>query len=525
MTLTELAKGRLTLPLILFVATVLSRLPFASRMLFHMDSVQYALALKQYDIGLHQPHPPGYFVYVVLGRMMQWIVPDPNMAFVSLSILFTAGTVIVVYLLARALFDDRSALISAVFAMTSPNLWFYGEIAMNYGLESFFSAAIAYACWQVHTRKDARYLAVLVILLGLSGGVRQNTPVFLFPLVLYACKEMPLRSLLLAILALCAVSLGWFVPMLVSTGGWEAYRGAFHELLQFHVGPQSVFETGVAKLVLHARALITFLVYGMGGGFVLLLFSFYVMVRRCAFDDMRRDLLSFFACWIAPAFCFYLFVVIHPGNPGHVLVIMPPFFILLTQALRYLHQELSALLPWQWHRTMVLLVVSTNLYIFLASELQVSSRFIRAHDHNLQAIISRFRAFNPENTVLFITPYSYYGFRHIMYYVPEYFVCSPQLIGMKGQKRVYFAGMNRETIRMDTITIPPKIDTFASLAMNSDTNGMHDSSGIRIDVVNQESYVFSGSITHALRLFPDLPLKIGQDIAIRYTGNGGNHPL
>ena len=51
----------------LSLLTVLSRLPYRARMLYNWDAVQFALALGEYDVVKHQPHPPGYILYVALG--------------------------------------------------------------------------------------------------------------------------------------------------------------------------------------------------------------------------------------------------------------------------------------------------------------------------------------------------------------------------------------------------------------------------------------------------------------------------
>src|SRR5919198_1092555 len=59
---------------LLSVVTVASRLPYRTRMLYNWDSVQFALALREYDVVKHQPHPPGYVLYVALGRRV-FLVP------------------------------------------------------------------------------------------------------------------------------------------------------------------------------------------------------------------------------------------------------------------------------------------------------------------------------------------------------------------------------------------------------------------------------------------------------------------
>ncbi|MBI4245911.1 MAG: glycosyl transferase, partial [Candidatus Rokubacteria bacterium] len=54
----------------LSLLAVLSRLPYRARMLYNWDAVQFALALREYDVVKHQPHPPGYILYVGLGRLV-----------------------------------------------------------------------------------------------------------------------------------------------------------------------------------------------------------------------------------------------------------------------------------------------------------------------------------------------------------------------------------------------------------------------------------------------------------------------
>ena len=105
-------KNNFILPLFLFLATILTRIPFTSKLLYHMDSIQFALALEQFDVTVHQPHPPGYFLYVMLGRLFNIFIGDPNSTFVAISILFSALTVVVVYYLGIELFDSKCALIA-----------------------------------------------------------------------------------------------------------------------------------------------------------------------------------------------------------------------------------------------------------------------------------------------------------------------------------------------------------------------------------------------------------------------------
>ena len=49
-------------------------LPFLSPNLEDVDSINFALGLRDFDPGRHQPHPPGYPVYIALGRMSLFLV-------------------------------------------------------------------------------------------------------------------------------------------------------------------------------------------------------------------------------------------------------------------------------------------------------------------------------------------------------------------------------------------------------------------------------------------------------------------
>lgn len=127
--------------------------------------------------------------------------------------------------------------------MTSPDLWFHGEIALTYIIEAFFSTFIALLCWKIY-KGEHRYIWISVIALAVAGGIRQNTMVFLFPLWLFSVKEVQIRKIIVSVCLLIGCCLLWFVPMITITGGWDAYQEAFSELWRFHTGRYSVFEKG-----------------------------------------------------------------------------------------------------------------------------------------------------------------------------------------------------------------------------------------------------------------------------------------
>src|SRR5690242_6688338 len=94
---------------LLISATALTRTVFRSRFLYDIDSVNFALALQRFDPAVHQPHPPGYFLYVYLGKLSNAIFHDANTALVVISIVASCGTVATLYLLASIWFGRSAA--------------------------------------------------------------------------------------------------------------------------------------------------------------------------------------------------------------------------------------------------------------------------------------------------------------------------------------------------------------------------------------------------------------------------------
>ena len=118
---------------ILIAATALTRFAFRSHFLYDIDSVNFTLALRHFDPGVYQPHPPGYFLYVRLGMLSNLIFHDANSALVAVSILASCGTVAMIHLLASAWFRTtpfgRSAgLFAGLLFVASPLAWFHGTV-------------------------------------------------------------------------------------------------------------------------------------------------------------------------------------------------------------------------------------------------------------------------------------------------------------------------------------------------------------------------------------------------------------
>ena len=71
-------------PILVIAAIYLAaHLAFLAPALEDIDSINFALGLRHFDVADHQPHPPGYPVYIALGKMADAILQQvaPSVGF------------------------------------------------------------------------------------------------------------------------------------------------------------------------------------------------------------------------------------------------------------------------------------------------------------------------------------------------------------------------------------------------------------------------------------------------------------
>ena len=54
---------------VLALIFALTHLPYLASTLEDIDSVNFALGVRDFDVASHRPHPPGYPVYIALGKV------------------------------------------------------------------------------------------------------------------------------------------------------------------------------------------------------------------------------------------------------------------------------------------------------------------------------------------------------------------------------------------------------------------------------------------------------------------------
>lgn len=422
--------------LLLVLAVGLSRLAFRSHFLYDIDSVNFALALQRFDTGVHQPHPPGYYLYVYLGRAANILFGDANASFVAISILASCGAVAVIHLLTCEWFGPSPALFAGAMFVLSPLVWFHGTVALTYMVETFFSALIGYTCWRV-VCGSRKLILVAACLLGLAAGFRPSSVLFLTPIVLVALafvpKKLAAASVALFVCTVCA----WFFPMVHEAGGFQQYVSALVSLWQMVPAKQTVFNSSVINSIARLLTIagIFALCFGCPSALVFRL-------SRIHFEERNRKL-AFTCAWIAPGLLFFTFVFLKFVNSGYLLLLCPPAFAWFgASASQWYHSGRPAK---QFKIGVIFALAALNVVIYLRSPLYCTYGAVRRFERDLTNIVNALpKVASAEHALIIGFDSHFLGYRHAGYYLPDYLTLQfPELKYTTGA--VVFAMQRRNT--------------------------------------------------------------------------------
>ena len=214
-----------------------AHLPLLPPALDDIDAINFALGVRDFDVARHQPHPPGYPVFIALAKassaaMRATGISEPEARGLALlSVLSGAALVVLLVALFRAVDgDERRAWWTALVAVTAPTFWFTAlrPLSDMSGL-AFAVAAQAPLAAVLCGRAAGRALVGGAFLAGLAIGVRSQTFVLTLPLLavaLAAARQVRLPERLAALAAFAAGVLVWGIPLVAASGGLTGYAVA-----------------------------------------------------------------------------------------------------------------------------------------------------------------------------------------------------------------------------------------------------------------------------------------------------------
>ncbi len=238
----------------------LAHVPFLATSLEDIDSVNFALGVRDFDVATHRPHPPGYPVYIALGKIATAIAgfgvdaPASRLEAKALAVLSLLAALAAIPLLYRifAALDaspgfDSQAIAAVAVTVCCPLLWYLAVRPMS-DLPGLAFALASQAClmlaWSRQRpaddgdrrlsadamRASGRMIVAGALLAGLAIGVRSQTVWLTLPLLVVILFDRIGRGVAGAMIGSATMfvvgGLAWGIPLLVASGGWNAYLAA-----------------------------------------------------------------------------------------------------------------------------------------------------------------------------------------------------------------------------------------------------------------------------------------------------------
>jgi hypothetical protein len=144
--------------------------------LWDWDEALFCLALGDYDVVRHRPHPPGFPVYVALAKIVSFVLPAFR-SYQFINGLAACALFPLLYLLGRELkLPFAAAFGGALLYVFLPNVWYFGGTAFS---DVTGTTMIVAACLLLlRGRRSVPAFVSGAIVLGLATGIRPQALLF-----------------------------------------------------------------------------------------------------------------------------------------------------------------------------------------------------------------------------------------------------------------------------------------------------------------------------------------------------------
>ncbi|HET7433522.1 MAG TPA: hypothetical protein VFN10_02285 [Thermoanaerobaculia bacterium] len=249
----------------LFVA--LSRFYALAPAMWDWDEAQFAAGVREYDSGwqFHHPHPPGFPIFIALGKLVRFVVRDDFRALQCVTLIAAMTLLPLAFFVARALrFSFATSLLGALLFAFLPNVWFFGGTAFSDVLG--LALTLAAIALLLYGREDARSFLCGALVLGLAAGVRPQAVLFgaaPFAVAAWAQWRESWRRVLAACAIVTAVVVISYVGAALATSSIEAYVAGVQGLRKWNHDVDSFTSATRAPMT---QLLAPFFVRPFGGG-------------------------------------------------------------------------------------------------------------------------------------------------------------------------------------------------------------------------------------------------------------------
>jgi hypothetical protein len=293
---------------------LLSRIPVMASYL-SIDNVNLALSLEKFDPRIHQPQPPGYPFFVLLGRIVNFFVRNEERTFVVISLLVSGLCLPAAFALGKRMFSRWAGAAAVLLLLVNPVFWHSnldGPLRPHLAL---FSLLTAYCCWRCWNG-EKQFAIWAAVALGIGSGFRPDLVAFLFPLWLISSwvGTRSWKVMLQSAAVLAGIGFIWAGALVVAMGGVHTFYKVMMDYAVDQSKPESiVLGSSILAWLKQTNRLVIW------NGLALVT---WIWALPFYFRNRERLLLTsaqgvFFFVWLVPGLIVQ--ALVHIGAPGHTL--------------------------------------------------------------------------------------------------------------------------------------------------------------------------------------------------------------
>jgi hypothetical protein len=271
------------------VAVLVSRILTAPRTPWENDEFLFAEAVRNFDPSRYHPHPPGFPLLVILGKVFNAFVHDPWRALVVLGIVAAPiGFVAIARAFRNWIADPDLAVCGALLYYFSASMMVHGTLALSDGPAMMFLGLALFAISSPHDETHERNAIFIGIWTSAVVGTRPQLFVPIAPMLIVALLQMrTIRQRAACVIAFGLVSAMWFLPLADAAGGFEALRLYETKQMQYVAAHDASVSRGGMSM---AQLAVRFVLHPWGSKYVTLpLFACVVFGIAALVRFLRRD--------------------------------------------------------------------------------------------------------------------------------------------------------------------------------------------------------------------------------------------
>ncbi|MBI5282873.1 MAG: glycosyltransferase family 39 protein [Candidatus Solibacter usitatus] len=400
----------------MFAVVVATRAPLMPRHLFHFDSVNFALALEDFDPGLHQPQPPGYPLFVLLSRLLHLLVRRPEDVFFLAGALAATVAVLLLYKLGEEIDGRATGVVAALLLLFHPVLWFSGLTNQVRTYLAVVSCAVALAAFRaLRPSAPVSDLYWVALTLGVLSGFRPTSLPLLIPLLILVGvrRRAAWQDWVLSGACMVAPVAVWGGATVIASGGAAKYLSLIREYADTQFAATSLLFGAPPDGAL--QMLESAVVYNFLGSIRWIWVILPLAVWRIW--PSWQGLRLFLAAWFLPGFLFSSLV--HVADPDQALLTIPALCLVGARLMTSLFQHGRK----GYLAAAAAVAVAVGVVLFFhpmrGRARSVSYRVVQTVDREVSSTIAAISRHRQEQGLVILWHDGLVTWRQLSYYFPE----------------------------------------------------------------------------------------------------------